>query len=270
MPDQRVRRASGFVQPGLVGRVAYITGGTRGIGREVACRLAESGARVVISGRDAEVGRRSAAELADFGEVTFVQADVSLREEIDALVDQTVERYGRLDIAILNAGGVDHSSPVVDMSDEEWQFELDLNLNHTFRGIRRSLRYMIPQRSGRILAMSSVEGKHGKPRIAGYVANKHAINGLVKAVAKEVGPDGITVNAVCPGLVDTDMLRRQAGAGLGLNGAEEVMALYGREAALGRVVTLAEVGAVTAFLASDLAGGITGALISVDGGTAAY
>ncbi len=118
--------------------------------------------------------------------------------------------------------------------------------------------------------MSSVEGKHGKARIAGYVANKHAINGLVKSVAKEVGPDGITVNAVCPGLVDTDMLRSRAGVGLGLNGADEVLALYGREAALGRVVTLAEVGAVTAFLVSDLAAGVTGALVSVDGGTAAY
>lgn len=265
--DQAVRSC---VQPGLADRVAFITGGTRGIGREVARRLAGSGARVVIAGRDQATGRRAAAELGHLGEVTFVRADVSRREDVDALVDATVERYGRLDIAILNAGGVNTPSPVAQMSDEEWQFELDLNLNHTFWGIRRSLRYMIPQRSGRILAMSSVEGKHGKARIAGYVANKHAINGLVKGVAKEVGPDGITVNAVCPGLVDTDMLRTRAGAGLGLNNTEEVMALYGREAALGRVVTLAEVGAVTAFLASDLAGGVTGALVSVDGGTAAY
>jgi NAD(P)-dependent dehydrogenase (short-subunit alcohol dehydrogenase family) len=156
------------------------------------------------------------------------------------------------------------------MSDEEWAFELAINLNHTFWGMRRSLRYMTEQRSGRIIAISSVEGKHAKPNVAGYVTNKHAINGLVKAVAKEAGPDGITVNAVCPGLVLTDLVARGGGKGLGVANLDAVVQMYSREAALNRPVTIEEVVAMTVFLAGDAASGITGALMSVDGGTANY
>jgi 3-hydroxybutyrate dehydrogenase/3-oxoacyl-[acyl-carrier protein] reductase len=156
------------------------------------------------------------------------------------------------------------------MPDEEWQFELDVNLNHTFWGMRRALKYMLPQRSGRVISISSIEGKHAKAGVAGYVANKHAINGLTKAVAKEVGPAGITVNAICPGLVLTDMASRGGGQGLGVGGSDAVVELYSREAALQRPVTVDEVVAVAVLLASDASSGITGALVSVDGGTAAY
>jgi len=131
---------------------------------------------------------------------------------------------------------------------------------------------MLPQKSGRIINISSVEGKHGKPVLTAYVAAKHAINGLTKAVAKEVGPEGVTVNAICPGLVITDIIQRNGPATAQAMGLEfdEMVALFAAESAIKRPNTLEEVAAVAVLLASDVAAGITGAIYSVDGGTAAY
>jgi 3-hydroxybutyrate dehydrogenase/3-oxoacyl-[acyl-carrier protein] reductase len=253
----------------LAGRVAVITGGTRGIGRAIAELYAKEGAAVAFSGRNETTGDELCHRIGT-DRALFVQADMTKREDVEGLVDATVERFGRVDIAVLNAGGVRNPAPVMQMTDEEWEYELNLNLNHTFWGIRRALPHMVDSGWGRILAISSVEGKHGKPNVCGYVANKHAINGLTKSVAKEVGPMGVTVNAICPGLVLTDMLYERGGAGLGLNSVEELIALYSKETALGRPVTVDEVAGTALFLASDLGSGITGALISVDAGTAAY
>jgi NAD(P)-dependent dehydrogenase (short-subunit alcohol dehydrogenase family) len=254
----------------LKGKTACITGGSAGIGQGIVAAFLREGARVVIGSRDPEAGARVLAELEAGDRGAFVPADVTRRADVDHLIDQTVSRYGALDIAVFNAGGVRNSAPVINMTDEEWDFEIAINLSHTFWGIRRALHYMTKQGSGRIIAMSSVEGKHAKAGVAGYVATKHAINGLTKAVAKEVGPLGITVNAICPGLVLTDLVRRGGGKGLGLSGLDEVVARYSQDAALGRPVTVEEVVAVAVLLASDAGSGITGACISVDGGTAAY
>ena len=254
----------------LDGKVAFITGGTRGIGRAIAEAFLAEGASVVVGGRNTEVGEQLCAELDLPNRLSFVPTDVTQQADVEGLVEATVARFGRLDIAVLNAGGVKDPAPLVDMTDEEWIYEQNLNLNHTFWGMRRALRHMLPAGSGRVLVISSVEGKHGKARVAGYVANKHAMNGLTKSVAKEVGPQGITVNAICPGLVLTDMVYERAGKGLGLSGVDELVALYSKETALLRPVTVEEVAATAVFLASDAASGITGALVSVDGGTAAY
>ena len=125
---------------------------------------------------------------------------------MEGLVDFTIDRYGQLDIMVLNSGGVQPTAPVAEMTDEEWQLEVDWNLNHVFWGMRRALQHMIPRQPGRILVTSSVEGKLGKPGIPGYVACKHAVNGLVKAAAHEVGTLGITVNALLPGIIETDIV----------------------------------------------------------------
>ena len=252
----------------LDGRVAVITGGTRGIGRAVADAFLAQGASVVVGSRSDDKGRALLDEANAGDRLIFRRCDAGVQADVEALVDHAVERYGRLDVVVLNAGGVRDPAPVKDMTDEEWQYELDLNLNHTFWGTRRALRHLGP--GGRIIAMSSVEGKHGRGRVAGYVANKHAINGLVKSVAREVGADGITVNAICPGLVVTDMVLERAGKGLGVDGVDGLIALYTKDTALGRAVTVDEVAATAVFLASEAGSGITGALVSVDGGTAAY
>jgi 3-hydroxybutyrate dehydrogenase/3-oxoacyl-[acyl-carrier protein] reductase len=253
----------------LADRVAVITAGSRGIGRAIAERFATEGAAVAISGRNQSTGADLCEQLGPDRSL-FVQGDMTNRDDVERLIDAAVDRFGRLDIAVLNAGGVRQPAPIMQMTDDEWEYELNLNLNHTFWGIRRALPHMVDRGWGRILSVSSVEGKHGKPNVCGYVANKHAINGLTKSVAKEVGPFGVTVNAICPGLVLTDMLYERSGAGLGLNSVEEVISLYSKETALGRPVTVDEVAATALFLASELGSGITGALVSVDAGTAAY
>ncbi len=257
----------------LDGKVACITGGTRGIGRGMAEIFHREGATVVMSGRSEEKGAQAVEEMGGGDRVGFIACDVTDRDSVEALVDGTIERHGQLDIMVLNAGGVQNTAPVAQMTDEEWQFELDFNLNHTFWGMRKALQHMIPRESGRIIATSSVEGKLGKPGIPGYVANKHAINGLVKSAAQEVGTLGITVNALCPGLIVTDIVRDtgpESAKMMGLDSLEAMIDMFAQEAAIKRPNTVEEVAALALVLASDAGAGITGALMNVDGGTCPY
>ena len=190
--------------------------------------------------------------------------------QCEGLVEFAIDHFGQLDIIVLNAGGVREPAPIIAMTDEEWQYELDLNLNHTFWGMRAAFRYMVPRGWGRVIAMSSIEGKEGKANFAGYTANKHAINGLVKAAAREVGQHGITVNAICPGLVVTDMLIERAGRSMGVGSVDEVVALYTANTALRRPVTIQEIAAFAVHLASDAGAGFTGGTISLDAGSSFY
>ena len=257
----------------LDGKIACITGGTRGIGRGMAEIFHGEGATVVMSGRSEEKGAQAVAEMGGGDRVGFIACDVTDQGSVESLVDDTIARYGQLDIMVLNAGGVQNTAPVAQMSDEEWQFELDFNLNHTFWGMRKALQHMIPRESGRIIATSSVEGKLGKPGIPGYVANKHAINGLVKSAAQEVGTLGITVNALCPGLIVTDIVRDtgpESAKMMGLDGLDAMIEMFSQEAAIKRPNTVEEVAALALVLASDAGAGITGALMNVDGGTCPY
>jgi NAD(P)-dependent dehydrogenase (short-subunit alcohol dehydrogenase family) len=234
--------------------------------------LAE-GAKVVVNGRDPEKGAACLAEMDAGDDADFFAGDVSKQEAVEGLIDHTIERYGQLDICCLNSGGVLMTAPVAQMTDEEWQLEIDWNLNHVFWGMRRSLQHMIPRESGRILVTSSVEGKLGKPGIPGYSATKHAVNGLVKAAALEVGTLGVTVNAILPGIIETDIVRAtgpDSAIAMGLGSYDELIDLFAKESAIKRPNTVEEVAAVAVFLASDAARNMTGCMFPVDGGTMPY
>lgn len=258
----------------LEGRVAAITGGTRGIGRAIAeAFLTEGAAGVVVNGRSEEKGRRALEEMGAGGRADFVAGDVTRRKDVERVVEETVARYGRIDVMVNNAGGTGEFAPVAELSDEGWRETLDWNLSSAFWGTRVALRHMIPRGWGRIINVSSEEGKgHGQPGLSAYVASKHALNGFTLAASKEVGPLGVTVNAICPGLVMTDVVREQAAAAAELQGLsfEELIDRLRMQAAIRRTVEAEEVAAVAVLLASDSGAGIAGALLSVDGGIAAY
>lgn len=256
----------------LEGRVAAITGGTRGIGRAIAEAFVAEGAKVVINGRSEDKGRQAIEEMNAGDAVDFIAGDVKTREGCEALVDRAVEKYGRIDIMVPNAGGSTGAAPVAEMTDEAVQDALLWNYWHTFWSMRKSLEHMIPQQFGRIINISSIEGKAGKPAVSHYVANKHAINGLTKSCAQEVGTLGITVNALCPGAIETDVMKSEG------PGAAEAMGMdyqglldwFASESAVKRLNEVEDVALVATLLASDAGAGITGSLISVDGGTLPY
>ena len=251
-------------------QVVYITGGTRGIGRALAERFLGEGAKVAITGRTAAKAADLVEMFGSTGRLRVIESDAKSLHGINSSIDETESAFGPLDICILNAGGVGESTVVSEMTDEEWQHELDLNLNHVFRGTRRALQTMIPRQSGRIIAVSSIEGKHAKPRVAGYTANKHAINGFIKAVAREVGPSGISATAICPGLVATDMLFNSGGKNTGAGNVEAVIEMYTKEAAIKRMVTVEEIADLVLLLAGPSGMAFAGGTISVDGGHAFY
>lgn len=257
----------------LDGKVACITGGTRSIGRGMAEAFVAEGAKVVINGRDEAKGQQALAEMDAGGNAAFYAGDASKQESVEGLIDFTIEHYGKLDICCLNSGGVNLTAPVFQMSDEEWKLEVDWNLNHVFWGMRRSLQHMIPRETGRVLVTSSVEGKLGKPGIPGYAATKHAVNGLVKAAAQEVGTMGITVNAILPGLIETDIVRATGPASaeaMGLESYDALLDVFAQESAIKRLNTVDEVAAVAVHLASPAAKNMTGCMFPVDGGTMPY
>lgn len=256
----------------LDNKVALITGGTRGIGRGIAEAFLAEGAKVVVNGRDKEKGQQALSEMNAGDRAVFVQGDVMSQSDIESLVERAVEHFGRIDILVNNAGGTYDSAPVVDLNPETWANVITWNLHSTFWATQQVLKHMIPQKSGRIINVSSVEGKHGKPGISPYVTAKHAINGFTKSVAKEVASDGITVNSLCPGLILTDIVResgQNAADAMGITW-DEMIDLFVADSAIKRTNKVEEVAAVAVLLASDVAAGITGSLYSVDGGTAAY
>ena len=257
----------------LDGKVACITGGTRSIGRAMAEAFLAEGATVVVNGRDAAKGQQCLDELAAGDRAAFFAGDASKQATVEGLVDFTIEKFGKLDICCLNSGGVLMTAPVAQMTDEEWALEMDWNLNHVFWGMRRALQHMIPRESGRIIVTSSVEGKLGKPGIPGYAASKHAVNGLVKSAAREVGTLGITVNAILPGIIETDIVRAtgpDSAVAMGFEGYDALISAFSSESAIKRPNKVEEVAAVAVLMASDAAKNMTGCMFPVDGGTMPY
>ena len=204
--------------------------------------------------------------------VHFIAGDVKVRADCEAIVQGTVDHFGAIDILVPNAGGGSDYAPVAQMTDEAMNDAMVWNFWHTFWTMRAALNHMIPREWGRIITMSSVEGKVGKPAISSYVAAKHAINGLTKSAAKEVGTLGITVNAVCPGAIETDVMMAQgpgAAEAMGLT-YQGLLDLFANESAVKRLNDAEDVAAVAVLLASEAGAGITGSMISIDGGTSPY
>ncbi len=257
----------------LDGKVACVTGGTRSIGRAIADAFLAEGASVVVNGRDQAKGQRCLDEMDAGDRAAFFAGDARKQEDVEGLIDFAVQHFGHLDICCLNSGGVEATAPVASMSDEEWKLEMDWNINHVFWGMRKSLQHMIPRQAGRIIVTSSVEGKLGKPGLAGYVTGKHAVNGLVKTAAKEVGTLGITVNALLPGIIETDIVRETGPASaqaMGLESYDAMIGLFCQESSIKRPNRVEEVAAVAVLLASDAGRNMTGCLFPIDGGTMPY
>ena len=257
---------------GDVQRVALVTAATGGIGLAIARALLADGLAVVVSGRDAEKGRRVANDLREVGDAGFVQADAGSQSDTEGLVDRVLEQHGRLDVLVNNAGGASGFALLHELSDDAWRQALDLNLSSAFWTTRRALPGMVERRFGRIVNIGSVQGKQAnRPTSAHYITAKHGLNGFTKAVALDYGGQGITCNAICVGAVETDLMRHSGPIAAHAAGVtyEQYKQRYADAAMTGRLTTVEDVAAMARLLASDVAG-ITGAILNVDGGTCPY
>lgn len=259
------------VEFNLNGQVAAITGGSRGIGRGIAEAFLAAGAKVAINGRTQAKGDQALAEMGAGDDAIFIAGDVTQKADVDAFVQGTIDHFGRIDILVNNAGGSSGFAPVAEMTDESWQQAAAWILHSAFWATGAALRDMEPRGHGRIINISSVEGRQAnKENVSHYIAFKHALNGLTKAVAFEYGAKGITCNAVSPGLVETDLLRDTGPAAAESMGMtyEEFKDQYAQDTAIKRLNTVDEVAGAALLLASNLGAGINGAILAVDGGTA--
>jgi NAD(P)-dependent dehydrogenase (short-subunit alcohol dehydrogenase family) len=240
--------------------VVLITGALTGIGRATAIAFAREGARIVISGRRDEVGQKLVAELREIGvEAEYWRADVHHEDDVRSLVDKTVTRFGRLDVAVNNAGTEGKTGPVTEQTAESYTATFDTNVLGTLLSMKHELRVMLPQGSGSIVNVSSAYGSVGAPGASVYVASKHAVEGMTKSAALEVAEKGVRVNVVAPGTTDTGMLTR-------FTNTDENKAVLVSTVPVKRLATPEEIGHVIVFVASANASYMTGASIPVDGG----
>jgi len=243
--------------------VVLITGGLTGIGRAAAVAFAKKGANVVVAGRRDEAGKALADELRGFGsEAEFINADVRKEDDVRALVDRTIERFGRLDVAVNNAGTEGRPGPITDQTAESYAATFDTNVLGTLLSVKHELRVMQAQGSGSIINISSTYGHEGGAGASVYVASKHAVEGMTKSAALEAANSGVRVNAVAPGPIETGMLDR-------FTGTSERKAALLKTVPLGRVGDPADIARAAVFLASEDASFITGQILTVDGGKTA-
>jgi 3-oxoacyl-[acyl-carrier protein] reductase len=241
----------------LQDKVAIITGSSRGIGRAAALALASEGATVVVNyARSSSAADEVVAQITQQGGTAVaLQADVAKSDEVDALINGTMERFGRIDVLVNNAG-ITRDTLLLRMKLEDWQAVIDLNLTGVFLCTRAVSKIMLKQRSGRIINISSVSGIMGNPGQANYSAAKAGVIGFTKTVAKELASRGVTVNAVAPGFINTDMTEE-------LTNTAEILKFI----PLGRYGEAEEVAGLIRFLAADPAAAyITGQVMNIDGG----
>ena len=240
-----------------------ITGALSGIGRATAIVFAKSGHNVVVSGRRADAGQALVRELQALGaDADFVEADVRDDESVRQLVDRTVERFGRVDIAINNAGVEGQPGPITEQTLQSYAATFDTNVLGVLLCLKHELRVMQAQRSGSIVNLSSTMGERGAPNMSLYVGSKHAVEGFTKSAALEAAPFGVRVNAVAPGPTETAMLDR-------LTGTPERKAAFFAAVPMKRGGTPEEIAEAIVFLASSKATYITGQIVRVNGGKTA-
>jgi NAD(P)-dependent dehydrogenase (short-subunit alcohol dehydrogenase family) len=241
-------------------QVVLITGGLTGIGRAAAVAFAKKGAKVVVSGRHDEAGKALVEELRSSGsEVEFINADVRKEDDVRALVDKTVARFGRVDVAVNNAGTEGHVGPITDQTAQSYAETFDTNVLGVILSMKHEVRVMQEQGSGNIINISSTYGHEGAAGASVYVGSKHAVEGITKSVALEIAKWGIRVNGVAPGPTDTGMLTRFTGT------AENKAALV-TGVPMARLGLSEELANAIVFIASDEASFITGHILNVDGG----
>jgi NAD(P)-dependent dehydrogenase (short-subunit alcohol dehydrogenase family) len=243
--------------------VVLITGALAGIGRATALAFAKEGARIVVSGRRDDAGEKLVAELRGLGaEAEFIRADVRHEADVQNLVDKTVARFGRLDIAVNNAGTEGKPGPLTEQSAESYAATFDTNVLGVILSMKHELRVMQPQGTGSIVNLSSTMGHRGAPGASIYTASKHAVEGLTKSAALEAAAFGVRVNAVAPGPVETEMLARFTG-----NADRKAGLVAGIP--LKRAGRPEEIADAIVFASSDKASFITGQIIAVNGGKTA-
>jgi 3-oxoacyl-[acyl-carrier protein] reductase len=240
----------------LTGRIALVTGASRGIGRAIAVTLAAQGATVVAAARGEHANDTAAAIVAAGGRAEAVGVDVTDVAALERLPGEIIARHGRLDIVVSNAG-ITRDQLLMRMKRDDWDAVIATNLTAAFTLTQAAMRPMLKQRGGRIIAISSVVGQTGNAGQANYAASKAGLIGFAKALAREVASRGITVNVVAPGFVDTDMTKAVA---------DKAQADWAAQIPLGRLGTVDDVAAAVCFLASDEAAYITGHVLAVNGG----
>jgi NAD(P)-dependent dehydrogenase (short-subunit alcohol dehydrogenase family) len=243
--------------------VILITGALTGIGRATALAFAKEGATVVVSGRREAEGKAVEVKLRSLGsEAAFILADVRHEDDISNVVDQTIARFDRLDVAVNNAGTEGKPGPVIEQTPDSYTAMFDTNVLGTLLSLKHELRVMQPQGSGSIINISSTMGERGAANLSLYTASKHAVEGLTKSAALEGAPFGVRVNAVAPGPTETAMLDR-------LTGAADKKAAFVAAVPLKRGAKPEEIADAITFLASGKASFITGQIIRVNGGKTA-
>ncbi|MFQ5852146.1 MAG: SDR family NAD(P)-dependent oxidoreductase [Candidatus Binatia bacterium] len=243
---------------GLKGKVAVVTGGARGIGRAIAMGFAREGAKLVLGDIDLSGAEAVVRELETVGaEALAVDADVSREASVLNLKEQALRQFGRVDILVNNAG-IYPLSPVTEMTEEEWEQVIDTNLGGNFLSSRAFVPQMRAQKGGRIICIASAIAYKGAKGGGHYAASKAGIVGFVKALARELAPDRITVNAICPGIADTALPR--------VHYSEEELQARAKQIPLGRIAQPGDIAGAALFLAGDGASYITGQALVVDGG----
>jgi len=244
----------------LKNKVAVVTGGAQGIGRAVALGMSRESAKVVVADLQAEKAQSVASQIQTLGaEASAVEVDVADETSVKRMAKSAFDRFGRVDILVNVAGIYFPKASVVDLSEEDWDSTIDINVGSNFLCCREFVPSMRAQKSGRIISLASGIGHYGMRQFAHYAASKAAVMGFVKALAREVGPDGITVNAICPGSANTSMPRQH-------RSEEEVLARL-RSTPLPRILEPEDIAGPILFLASDAAAYITGQTYNINCGS---